>query len=68
VLSIGLLIIKSNIPAVEFKDNYPIPENNQSHFLRDTNAIQNMVLPFPDREPSWTNRIQGEWIITGIPI
>jgi hypothetical protein len=33
VLSIGLLIIKSNIPAVEFKDNYPIPENNQSHFL-----------------------------------
>ncbi|MEX1346380.1 MAG: N-acetyltransferase [Desulfobacterales bacterium] len=21
-----------------------------------------MVLPFPDREPSWTNRIQGEWI------
>jgi hypothetical protein len=42
--------------------NYPIPENYQSHFLRDTNAIQNMVLPFPDREPSWTNRIQGEWI------
>ena len=29
---------------------------------QDTNAIQNMVLPFPDRGPSWTNRIQGEWI------